>query len=856
MKIPLSVLSGILLCAIWFAWGSSASAVTISPSSVTLKEGATQQFKASVSSIWKTTCGTISSSGLYKASLYEGTCTVTATAGSQQATAKVMVKTPIVMTPRTIQTQQGKTQQFTASIPVTWHTKCGSISASGLYTASGSVGQQCSIWAIAASGPAYTVYGWDRITPPPFSVSPTTARLLEHATQQFTASAPSTWKASCGSINAFGLYKAGIYEGNCTVTATAKSGGQQATAAVTTTSPIVMRPVHAKTAQGAKQQFTASVPVVWNANCGKINAAGLYTASAAVGQTCTIWATASSGPPYHVYGGDRILPPITSSELTISPATLHTHAIGKQHFTANLPVKWSSTCGSIDDDGNFTAPATAVEDCTVTAKASSGPAATARAAVRVTVVNYTTWKNDISRDGLQADEQILTPHNVNSTNFGPVWNKTLDGAMWDQLLYMNGLTIDGTPRNVLFVGTSNDSLYALDGDTGAQLWKASLLPSGATAVPGSSVGFESQIGILGTPVIDPEANTIYAVTETAEDNGKLFVHRLHAVDLANGRERPGSPVVISDPALVPVHKLQRPGLLLANHHVYVAFGSINDLAPYHGLLFAFDAGTLEQTAAFNVTPGGFEGAIWTSGAAPGADSDGNVYVATGNGSFDGKTNFGESVVKLSPALKPLDFFTPFDWKYDIGPADLDLGAGGLLFTPPQKGTYTHEIITCGKATPIFVLNRDSLGHVGEKTDNIPQRLDKQLGTGTNEPCFATPAMWQQHVYFVANSDVMKRFDLNPTTGLLSTTPVAKGAHKYAYPGAQPVVSSSGNQQGIIWTSEFGSGRLWANDAVTLKQLYQSPTQDTGVKFTVPTVVNGHVYVGYKTKIVAFSTHER
>jgi hypothetical protein len=203
----------------------------------------------------------------------------------------------------------------------------------------------------------------------------------------------------------------------------------------------------------------------------------------------------------------------------------------------------------------------------------------------------------------------------------------------------------------------------------------------------------------------------------------------------------------------------------------------------------------------------------------------------------------------------MDFFAPFDYLYDIGPADLDLGSGGVLLTPQQTGPYSHEIITCGKATPIFVLNRDSLGHVGVKTDNIPQRLDKQLGTGTNEPCFSTPSMWQQHVYFVANGDVMKRFDLNPATGLLTTTPVVKGTHTYAYPGAQPVVSTGDNdQQGIIWTSEFGSGTLLANDAVTLKQLYQSPTQDIGVKFTVPTVANGHVYVGYKTKIVAFSTH--
>ena len=837
------------------------------------------------------------------------------------------------MTPRTIQTPQGKTQQFTASVPVTWHTKCGSISASGLYTASGSVGQQCSIWAIASSGPAYTVYGWDQITAPgppqPFSVSPTTAALLENATQQFTASASATWTASCGTISSGGLYKAGLYEGSCTVTATA--GSQQATATVAVTSPIVMTPRTVLTPQGQTQQFTANMPVKWYTRCGSINASGLYSASAAVGQQCSTWAVAASTPAYTVYGWDRIEAPTalslypatitmpegasqqftagapaswsascgivdlssgnftapnapgscniiataldgsgraatavatitSSSPIKLTPAALHTHALGKQHFTANLPVTWSSTCGTIDGSGNFTAPATAVPDCSITATASSGTAYTTQAPVLVTVVNYTTWKNDTARDGLQADEQILTPANVNANSFGPVWNATLDGSFWDQPLYMNALTINGTPHNVLFVGTSNDSVYALDADTGAQLWKSSLLPSGATAVTGSKVNSSiAQLGILGTPVIDPVSNTLYAAAETAESSGTKFVHRLHALDITTGRERPGSPVLITNAAMPPVHKLQRPGLLLANDQVYVGFGSIGDIQPYNGLLFAFDAGTLAQRAVFNTTATGSEGSIWTSGGAPSADSDGNIYISVANGDFNGTTNFGQAVVKLSPALLPMDFFAPFDYVAQ-NKADLDLGSGGVLLTPSQSGPYTHEAIVCGKTTPIFVLNRDSLGHVGTTSDTIIQRLDHQLGgTATarqsGEPCFSTPAMWQQHVYFVANGDVVKMFNLNPTTGLLSTTPAAQGAHTFGYPGAQSVISTGDNaQQGILWANDYGAGTLLAFDAVTLQQLYQSPFQDVSVKWAVPTVANGHVYVGYNQKIVAFSTH--
>ncbi len=931
MKFRFSALSGFLLCGLALAWSSAAVAITVTPASVTIKEGVSQQFTASVASTWKVSCGSISSAGLYKAGVYAGSCTVTATAksGGQQATAKVTVTSPITMTPQSAKTPQGHTQQFTASVPVTWATKCGSINASGLYTASGTVGQFCSIWATASSGPPYTVYGGDTILAASgqLTVAPATASIYEGATQQFTASVSATWTTSCGTISSSGLYKAAVYEGSCTVTATA--GSQKATATVAVATPIVMTPRTVLTPQGQTQQFTASVPVKWYTRCGSITASGLYTASGTVGQTCSTWAVASSGPGYTVYGWVQITAPgafslypasitvpegstqqfiasapaswsascgtialssgdftapltpgscsvvataldgsgntataavtVAPSSLTLTPAALHTHALGAQHFTASTPVTWSSTCGTIDSNGNFTAPATAAAGCTVTATASSGTAYTAQAPVLVTVVNYTTWKNDNARDGLQADEQILTPANVNSTSFGPAWNETLDGSFWDQPLYMNALVVNGTPHNVLFVGTSNDSIYALDADTGTQLWKTSLLVSGATAVTGSTVNSTiAQLGILGTPVIDPDSHTLYAVAETAEGSGTQFVHRLHALDITTGAEQPGSPVLISDPALAPVHKLQRPGLLLANSQVYVAFGSIGDRAPYHGLLFAFDAGTLTQDALFNTTPTGSEGAIWASGGAPNADSDGNIYVATGNGTFDATSNFGQAVIELSPALQVMDYFAPFDY-LQASNADLDLGSGGILLTPAQSGPYTHEAIICGKSTPIFVLNRDSLGYVGTTSDNIIQRLDNAVGGthtagGKGEPCFSTPSMWQENVYFVGNGDVAKRFTLDPTTGQLSTTPAAQGTFAYGYPGAQSVISSGDTQQAILWTTDYNSGSLLANDALTLKQLYQSPYQDVSVKWAVPTVVNGHVYVGFNTKIVAFSTH--
>jgi len=424
---------------------------------------------------------------------------------------------------------------------------------------------------------------------------------------------------------------------------------------------------------------------------------------------------------------------------------------------------------------------------------------------------------------------------------------------------MNGLNIGGKLRNVVYVTTNNDSVYAFDADSGVQLWKKSFLSTGVTAVAGSSLGISSQTGILSTPVIDPVRQVIYVVANTSENGATSFPHRLHELSLITGAQILQSQV-ISHPNLQLKMKFQRPGLLFANGMVYVGFGSIKDISPYHGILFAFDAVTLEQKAVFDVAPTGSQGGLWMSGAAPAADSGGNVYISTGNGSVS-TNNYGESIVKLSPMLQELDHFTPFDWfVLDNGPngdginGDKDLGSGGLILVPDQKGQYPHEVIACGKPNVIYVLNRDSLGGMGATSDNILQRIPNQLGSSL--PCFNTPAMWQQNVYFAANHDVLKMFVLNASTGMLTATPVSKGAFSYNYPGADPVVSSNGNSNGIVWTIGFDAvtkvPTLRANDATNVsKELWVSPSLTSAVRWVPPTVVNGHVYVGASNKIIAF-----
>ena len=451
-------------------------------------------------------------------------------------------------------------------------------------------------------------------------------------------------------------------------------------------------------------------------------------------------------------------------------------------FTASTGVKWSANCGAIGaQTGLYTAPPSA-RSCTITATASSGIAYTAKATVSVSVINYTTFLGNNARTGAQTQERVLTSGNVNSTSFGLAWSMALDGGIWTQPLYMNALTVNGAPHNVVFETTAQDSVYAIDADNGTLLWKRSFLSSGVTSVPGALINCSMDpVGIVGTPVIDTAAKTMYVVAMSAENNNTLFIHRLHAIDITTGLERPNSPVTFAAPGFEDYKQLQRPGLLLANSRIYVGFGGIRDSPPYQGFVFAFNTGTLRQAAAFSDGPtdaDGGGGGIWMGGTGPSTDASGNIYVITGNGDADGFRNFGQSVIKLSRDLAVLDYFTPHDHAA-LSSIDADLGGGGALIVPDQTGPYAHELIMCGKPTPIYVLNRDNMGKIGTSSDNIIQRLDGVIGqTGSfrdsGMPCFSTPSFWQQNVYIVANHDVMKRFTLNPDTGLLSTTPASQG----------------------------------------------------------------------------------
>jgi hypothetical protein len=469
-----------------------------------------------------------------------------------------------------------------------------------------------------------------------------------------------------------------------------------------------------------------------------------------------------------------------------------------------------------------------------------------------------TWKNNNQRTGLQPNETILTLANVNATQFGEKFSNPIDGWAYAQPLYVAGVTIAGAKHNVVFVATEHATIFAFDADAaGPPLWVKSFLGPGITTVQTGGnplIPVQPEVGITATPVIDAASGTIYALAQTVE-NG-VFRNKLHALDITSGAEKPGSPAVLSDPAFDDKQEFERCALLLANGNVYTAFASYGDIDPYKGFIFAFNATTMAKVAVWNVTPTGTEGGIWMGAAGPAADASGNIFVAVGNGTWDGVTNFGQSVVKLDPTLHVMDFFAPFNAN-QLNVGDHDLGAGGVLLVPDQTGAFPHEAVVCGKNEPIFVLNRDNLGKKGVADDNqVIQLVHNQLGgpgLQDEDHCFTTPAFFQQTLYFIGNNDVIKAFSLDAASGKLSTTPTSQGSFVFPFPGGQPVVSSNGASNGIVWAVENSfTSSLHAFDATNVsREIFRSSSIGQAAKWAVPTVINGKVYVATKTRLVVF-----
>jgi outer membrane protein assembly factor BamB len=525
-----------------------------------------------------------------------------------------------------------------------------------------------------------------------------------------------------------------------------------------------------------------------------------------------------------------------------------------------------------------------------TAASAPTPTPTPPPAGATTAPDVTTYHFDNARDGLNAAETILTPSNVNSTQFGKIGFDTVDGVVDAQPLYVANLTVNGALHNVLYIATEHDSVYAFDADTGTQLWKTSVLGTGESTSDDHGCGqITPEIGITSTPVIDRHQGadgTLFAVGMSKDGSGN-YHQRFHALDLTTGAEISGSPTEISAsyPSSGPNSQngnvvfaagqyAERAALLLLNGNIYLTWTSHCDAPPFNGWVMSYSETTLKQTQVLNVTPNGEAGAIWMSGDGPAADSSGNIYFLDANGTFDlgfdssgfpTMGDFGNGIIKLSlnstGTLVVADFFEPYNTDSESN-GDIDLGSGGELLLPDltdASGKARQLIVGAGKDQHIYLGDRNNLGKFNSMTaDN--SNLYQDVSGALSGAVSSMPAYFNGVIYYAAVGDTLKAFPL--TNAKLAATPSSQSATTFAYPGATPSVSANGNQNGIVWALESNSRSpevLHAYDATNLgKELYNSSQASggrdsfgNGNKFMTPMIVNGKVYAGTATGVAIF-----
>ncbi len=487
-----------------------------------------------------------------------------------------------------------------------------------------------------------------------------------------------------------------------------------------------------------------------------------------------------------------------------------------------------------------------------------------------------TQHNNNARTGANLRETTLNTANVNVSTFGKLFTRDVDGYLYAQPLYVQSLPIPGKGlHNVVFLATAHNSVYAFDADdpkAASPLWKVNLGPTAPAAEIYTTkwTDMVGEIGITSTPVIDLAAHMIYVETKGRE-RGK-YVQRLHALDIATGQERPGSPVLIKASvkgtgdgtvngvvSFDPGTQLQRPGLLLSGGVVYLAFGSHADQGIFHGWILGYDARTLAQCCVFNTTPNGSDGAIWQAGMGMATDSDGVIYAMTGNGTFDADTHgpdYGDTILKLKPGggtLTPLDYFTPYN-QAALSANDTDMGASGPLLVPG-----TNQLLGGGKNGWLYLTQRNKLGHYQSASDSqITQSF--QI---TPANIHGSPVFWNgpggPMAYVWAEFDYLKAFKfagskLIPKPDSQSPLPAPDGM-----PGGFLSVSASGSQAGtgIVWAcTPYDANANWvtvpgivhAYDAANIgHELWNSKMNasrdDVGMfaKFCAPTIANGKVY---------------
>jgi hypothetical protein len=703
-----------------------------------------------------------------------------------------------------------------------------------------------------------------------------------------------------------------------TLTCAGAAGTSPAVSTVTVTVVAAPPPTIALTASPASVVSGAATTLNWSStNATACTASGGWsgseppsgsTLSGALSAATTFTLTCTGGGGSHTASATVSI--TNPNSFSVAPRHAALTLSQSQQFTATVPgggpATWTvdgisggnATVGTVSSTGLYVPPATAGTH-TVLATSVADPTKSGNAAVAVTDLGgIYAFHVDLPRTGQNLQEYALTPPTV-SSSFGKRWSCAVDGDVYAQPLYVANLVIAGTAHNVLFVATQHDSLYAFDADDPncTTYWQQSFLSSGATTIPVADFGagctdISTEVGITGTPVINPAAQVLYVVAATKE--GGSYVQRLHALSLATGAEQANSPVAIQ--ASVPINsggtltfspfwQNQRAGLAFTGGGVFIAWSSHCDFGTWHGWLMRYDATTLAQTAVFNSTPNGQEGGIWMSGGAPAVDSSGNLYVTTGNGSFDDSNSvlpphapnndFSMSFLRFDPTtLAVHDFYTPSN-EYAWSNEDWDISSSGITILPDGIGPSGHPNLLVGsdKQSHLWLIDRAAMGEFNTAADNTVQYLTLPNAGDCGDACvYATPGYHNGTVYIAYGYGPLMALSL--ANGLFNANaqaiavPSSLSAEVYDFPGPSPSISASPAGNGLVWVLDnslyqgnanaaAGAAILRAYDATNLgATLYSSAalsadTAGNAVKFTVPVVANGHVYVGGREQVTVY-----
>lgn len=508
--------------------------------------------------------------------------------------------------------------------------------------------------------------------------------------------------------------------------------------------------------------------------------------------------------------------------------------------------------------------------------------------------SLTTYHNDQARDGWNQNETILTTANVNSTNFGKLFSDTVDGQVYAQPLYMPNISIGGGTHNVAYVVTENDSAYAFDADSaGVTYWHTSFLTGGAMPVSLADVGnctqISPEIGITDTPVIDPTSGIMYfvAMTKTVSGGVTTYTQTLHALNITTGAETANGPQTIGATApgkgdggttvtFRPRAYKERCALALVNGVVYTSWTGHCDndgiAGNYYGWVIGYSASNItQQLSVYCSAPNGSESSFWESGDGPSVDSAGNLYYLSANGTFDTTapvSDYGQCFLKLNTvgnAVTALDYFAPMS-QASMSSGDQDVGSAGQCLLPASWGTTAHPNIIIGadKPSDLYVVDADTgkMGEFSSTANNIIQTVYSIGGKGYTSPAIYSNGT-TNWVYWGMSGEALKAFTF--ANGQYVTTPSSATAAIYGAAGSfstgcVPSVSSNGNTNGIVWALYPGTPvTLFAYDATNLAtMLYnsgQNSARDTAtaayVKFELPSVVNGKVYVPTSSSLVVY-----